>query len=126
MWWVRSYLQYYIEWLLKFLLDNSESMKKDDRWESLMTTLKRVAQFALELNPTGISLRLLNGADKGKELDHLTAENIEIKVKDVKVGGPTNLGSELKKRILEPMVYQMAETRDKPLLVAIITDGEVR
>ena len=91
-----------------------------------MTTLKRVAQFALELNPTGISLRLLNGADKGKELDHLTAENIEIKVKDVKVGGPTNLGSELKKRILEPMVYQMAETRDKPLLVTIITDGEVR
>ena len=101
-------------------------MERDNRWKYLITTLKRVARFALELNPTGISLRFLNGADKGKELDHLTAENIETKVKDVKIHGLTYLGAELKKRILEPMVYQMAETRDKPLLVAIITDGQVR
>ena len=101
-------------------------MEMDNRWESLTAILTRVTQFALELNSAGISLRFLNGPDKGKELDYLTAEDIETKAKDIDVNGPTYLGTALKKRILEPMVYQMAEIRDKPLLIVIITDGQVR
>ena len=101
-------------------------MLRENRWESLKVILKRVAHFALQLNPTGIYLSFLNGVDEGEKLNFLTAEAIEAQVRNTTVKGETYIGRELRKRILEPLVFQIAEKRDKPLIVAIITDGEVR
>ena len=96
------------------------------RWELLKITLKKVAHFALQLNPKGIYLHFLNGDNKAEKLNCLTAEATGARVGNITVAGGTYLGRELRKGILEPLVFQIAEKRDKPLIVAIITDGEVR
>jgi hypothetical protein len=96
---------------------------------ALKDTLERVARFATILSPDGISLRLLNynEGDKGN-FDHLTTvKSITEKFEKIQCSGDTKLGTILEKKITKPMILDKAGkgVLKKPVIVVIITDGEV-
>lgn len=97
----------------------------------LMDTLRRVAQFATKLEPTGISLRFLNHPhDHEGGFDNLDAVG-EIMEKTQRIyeieGGVTQLGTMLNTKVVQPMVINKINSGDfrKPIIVILITDGEV-
>lgn len=97
----------------------------------LMDTLRRVAQFATKLEPTGISLRFLNYPhDHEGGFDKLDAVG-EIMEKTERVyeieGGGTQLGTMLNTKVVQPMVINKVNSGHfrKPIIVILITDGEV-
>jgi hypothetical protein len=103
-------------------------MLEDNRMPTLQDMLERVAKFATILNPDGISIRLLNYVgDENGQFDHLrTVEDVK-KLARVPCEGDTRLGQVLNKKIVKPMILEKAVngTLRKPVIVVIITDGEV-
>ncbi|KAH8665295.1 hypothetical protein BGZ60DRAFT_453820 [Tricladium varicosporioides] len=113
-----------------FLCDDSGSMEIGQRIATLIRTLQSVADWATRLEPTGISLRFLNYQnDCNGKFDRLTDLT---KIKDmchlVKPGGGTELGAVIQRKIINRRILEAAqvgtEGLKKPLIVAIITDGE--
>ena len=105
-------------------------MEQEDRMLALEETLKRVATFATVLSEDGISIRFLNyDDDKNSEFDNLTiVSDIEEKFARIQCVGDTKLGTILNAKIVEPMILSKAreKTLRKPVIVVIITDGDVR
>lgn len=102
-------------------------MQQEQRIPALKDTLARVAEIATILDPSGISIRFLNYT-KDQKFDNLTTvEQIKVRVDAVKFDGVTKLGSVLNSKIVQPMIIRKAarETFEKPVIVVIITDGEV-
>ena len=97
---------------------------------ALEETLKRVATFATVLSEDGISIRFLNyEKDKNSEFDNLTrVSDIDETFARIQCVGDTKLGTILNTKIVEPMILSKAreKTLRKPVIVVIITDGEVR
>jgi hypothetical protein len=104
-------------------------MMDDNRMPALQDTLERVANFATILNPQGISIRFLNHEGDGSgHFDRLrTVEDIK-KMANVPCSGSTRLGGVLNEKIVTPMILEKAAkgALKKPVIVVIITDGEVR
>ena len=89
--------------------------------------IQRVAKFATKLEPSGISIRFLNFS-QDREFNNLNdVEDIMRKVRAVDFDGPTRLGQILHFKIVGPMVFQKERrnTFTKPIIVMVITDGEV-
>jgi len=108
-------------------VDDSYSMTQDKRIAALEDTLQRVAKFATKLEPSGMSIRFLNFS-QDKEFNNLNdVEDIMRKVRAVDYDGPTPLGQTLYFKIVAPMVFQKERqnTFTKPIIVMVITDGEV-
>ena len=108
-------------------VDDSYSMTQAKRRAALEDTLQRVAKFATTLEPSGISIRFLNFS-QDREFNNLNnVEDIMQKVRAVGYDGPTKLGQTLYFKIVGPMVFQKARqnTFTKPIIVMVITDGEV-
>lgn len=103
-------------------------MLEDGRMPALQDMLQRVAKFTTVLNPDGISVRLLNYVgDENGQFDRLrTVEDIK-KLANVNCSGDTRLGEILNRKIVKPMILDKAKkgTFKKPVIVVIITDGEV-
>lgn len=74
-------------------------------------------------------MRFLNSDDDDSgRFDNLTVlTEIEDKVNEVKLHGPTRLGTMLSKKIVKPMLEKIANgaADSRPLIAVIITDGEV-
>ncbi len=104
-------------------------MTTENRIWALKDTLRRVAEFATILTPEGISVRFLNHRDDNNgQFDNLkTVEEIERQIATVEFNGDTRLGEHLDSKIVQPMIIQKAaaETLTKPVIVVLITDGEV-
>jgi hypothetical protein len=102
-------------------------MTKGNRIFALQETVKNVAKFAIQLEPSGISIRFLN-YDQDTNFDNLTDLNdIEGKTKMVQYDGDTRLGQKLQSKVLRPIIKKANDNvLHKPVIVAIITDGEVR
>lgn len=98
-------------------------MKMGDRIPALIRTLQSVAEWATRLEPNGVSLRFLNfQGDMDGRFDGLTNQaEIADKIYNVKTGIYTRLGTILRDKILQHMAG-----KESPLIVVIITDGEVR
>jgi hypothetical protein len=92
---------------------------------TLKDTLRRVAEFATILEPMGISVRFLNHHEDFNGL--VDAKEVEEKVSKVPFFGTTRLGEVLDYKIVQPMIIQKVRERrlKKPVLVVIITDGQV-
>jgi hypothetical protein len=108
-------------------VDDSYSMTQDKRRAALEDTLQRVAKFATKLEPSGMSIRFLNFS-QDREFNNLNdVEDLMRKVRAVDYDGPTKLGQTLHFKIVEPMVFQKQRqnTFAKPIIVMVITDGEV-
>jgi len=110
-----------------FLCDDSGSMTIENRIPTLVKTLQSVADWATKLAPTGISLRFLNHKnDEDGRCDNLVQlEQIEDMCRLVRFRGKTNLGTITRKKILNRRLLEEKQVAlKKPLIVAIITDGE--
>ena len=106
--------------------DDSLSMTFDEQCiPTLKDTLRRVAEFATILEPTGISVRFLNYNEDFNGL--VDAKEIEERVAKVPFSGGTRLGEVLDYKIVQPMVIQKVREQrlKKPVLVVLITDGKV-
>jgi hypothetical protein len=108
-------------------VDDSGSMTQGKRRAVLEDTLQHVAKFATKLEPSGISIRFLNFSQDGEFNNLNDVEDIMQKVRAVGYDGPTLLGQKLYFKIVLPMVFQKARqnTFTKPIIVMVITDGEV-
>jgi hypothetical protein len=108
-------------------IDDSSSMQCEQRIPALKDTLKRVAEIATILEPSGIAVRFLN-YNSDRKFDNLVSiEDIQAKVEAVKFEGCTKLGTVLDRKIVQPMIIRKAISKsfEKPVIVVIITDGEV-
>ena len=104
-------------------------MKLGNRMQALHETVHNIAKFATKLEPSGISIRFLNfDQDEDGDFDNLNdLDNIDQKVKMVGSDGPrTRLGVELDQKVYMPIVKKAkSNTLKKPVIIAVITDGEV-
>jgi len=112
---------------IMFLCDDSGSMNIGNRIPTLIKTLQSVADWATRLEPKGISLRFLNYENDGDgKFDNLAdLEQIKDMCYLVQFDGGTDLGAITEKKILKRrLLEEQRVDLDKPLIVAIITDGE--
>ena len=123
------------------LADDSGSMQFDEdgeRIKDLKLILSRVAYAASLFDTDGVSLRFMNFDPHDPDnpqrrevppesLDSIrTEEQIEWLVSKIKFKGLTPMGTELRNKILEPMVLDHARRNSlaKPVLIITITDGQ--
>lgn len=111
--------------------DDSGSMRHENRFENMTQLVARIARIATKIVPddmAGVELRFINNPFS----EQVTAENIQDAMKRVPAKGQTNIGTNLRSKILEPFVYSKISQPvvagkpfafRRPLLVCIITDG---
>ncbi|RYO94328.1 hypothetical protein DL766_000605 [Monosporascus sp. MC13-8B] len=119
------------EELVKFSLyqaaDDSASMnpssndKSEDRMKDQRDLVSRIAKICTEITPEdcGVHLRFIN--HELPNVDNLRTADISNRMQLVRPNGYTEIGTNLRKKILEPFVY--STTMKRPLFVSIITDG---
>ncbi|KAI5868238.1 hypothetical protein GGS23DRAFT_592026 [Durotheca rogersii] len=107
--------------------DDSTSMKREGRWENQKALVQRIARITTRLLPEGegVSLRFINR--DVTEPDDLGLEELGEILRDMpwQPGGDTPIGTNLRSKILEPLVYSKIREKKlkRPLLVIMITDG---
>lgn len=118
--------------------DNSGSMKFEEggtRIDDLKVIMNRVVSTSMLFDEDGISIRFMNDWDSNPAMDGVDMRRLDnIKddrmidhiVSKVKFYGLTPLGTELRNKVVEPMVLGPARNRQlqKPVLVITITDGQ--
>jgi hypothetical protein len=97
----------------------------EKRWDSQVGLALRIARTTTRILPDGegVALRFINQmTDESPNLDF---EGIGQALSSINPRGDTAIGTTLRDRILEPMVYKpLSEGRLKrPLLISILTDG---
>lgn len=118
--------------------DNSGSMVFEERGErikDLKIIIDRVISTAMIFDDDGISIRFMNdlapdpsmGNLDMRQLDRVQSEQMaEYITNNVKYAGLTPLGTELRRKVIEPLVLAPARNRQlqKPVLIITITDGQ--
>lgn len=112
--------------------DDSYSMRMYDRVEPLKRTLNSIAKVTLALNEPshsgGISLRFINYPQDDQMNNITSISEIEKAISKVPFDGRTELGTQLKRKVLEPFLVDRLKRQkgklDKPILITIITDGK--
>lgn len=102
-------------------------MKNEDRWQNQKELVKRMTEITTHILPDneGVALRFINqNVDDASNLDLGRIEQI-LKDMSWQSGGDTQIGTNLRSKILEPLVYSKIKDKalDRPLLISIITDG---
>ncbi|KAH7102980.1 hypothetical protein BKA62DRAFT_698225 [Auriculariales sp. MPI-PUGE-AT-0066] len=110
-----------------FYCDDSSSMKRDGRWEAQTDLVKKIAQITTRILPEGdgVALRFINqDVDNAWDLSLQSITGILDGI-SWQQGGDTAIGTYLKSKILQPLVYDKLEPKSlaRPLLVSVITDG---
>ncbi|KAI8848627.1 hypothetical protein BC829DRAFT_375052 [Chytridium lagenaria] len=111
-----------------FYCDDSGSMKGAEngtRIDDMKVILERVAEVATVFDEDGISIRFMND---DVHADHIRrSTEVTNLLTNIPFKYTTPLGTELKKKVLEPFVLQPVRSGrglSKPVLVIIVTDGE--
>ncbi|KAF8431995.1 hypothetical protein BGX38DRAFT_1227389 [Terfezia claveryi] len=115
------------------LIDDSGSMKDDNRYKILKGALERNAELNATIDEEGLSMRFLNYPRQKEHQIPWGLDNIQgaLKMKailDTNLWkGGTELGGMLLEKVLEPLVFEKARQNqlNKPIFISIITDGEV-
>lgn len=105
-------------------LDDSSSMRDEEcgmRIETLKNTMCAIVDVYDLANDNGISSVKFLNKEKGKK--NITRKNVKNVLDKHYFHGVTKIGTMLDKRILNRFVY--GTDMKKPLLIMIITDGEV-
>ncbi|KAL6305480.1 hypothetical protein BKA93DRAFT_824895 [Sparassis latifolia] len=105
--------------------DDSGSMGYDRLYEHQCELVRRIVTIATKLVPDdyGVDLHFINAPSAYNLSDH----GIEARMKQVKPSGGTSIGYNLRRKILEPLVYKRmasGERFERPILIWTITDGE--
>jgi len=108
------------------LADDSGSMAFEEggeRIDDLKLVLSRVAQCASLFDHDGIQIRFLNSRVEGNGINSEAAA-LQL-VQQVKFSGLTPLGTQMRNKIIEPLVLGPARQNrlEKPVLIITITDG---
>lgn len=108
-------------------VDDSGSIEFEEkglRKDQLKQILGIVATAASTFDEDGISVRFMNSSEKGDGIRN--AEDVNRLVSRVRFSGLTPLGTNLRSKVVEPMVIQPARANrlEKPVLVITITDGQ--
>lgn len=104
--------------------DDSTSMKREGRWDSQNQLINRIARVTTRILPEGegVYMRYIN--QEIPSSDSLKFEELLDVVRPLTWGGDTPIGTNLKSKILEPLVYsKLPGDLKRPLLVSVITDG---
>lgn len=114
------------------LIDDSGSMKHDpERIPALKRAMDRNINIATTFDTEGVHVRFLNYPLKSSQVDldgiQDTGHMGQI-WDDVQWKGGTEIGRMLSEKVLQPFVLEkaMRDELRKPVLVSIITDGQVR
>ncbi|GAA5904391.1 hypothetical protein JCM8208_004182 [Rhodotorula glutinis] len=112
---------------VSLLCDDSASMsfaENGSRIDDMRLVLSKVSHASALFDDDGIEIRWLNSKKEGNGIKS-EAQAIDLMSK-IKFNRATPLGSSLRSKILEPLVYKKVKKHalKKPLLVVIITDGE--
>ncbi|KAL6868589.1 hypothetical protein J3F83DRAFT_704675 [Trichoderma novae-zelandiae] len=107
--------------------DDSGSMRRDNRIRLQADLGERITSLTTRLVPdgTGIELRLINY----KTYDFMSKPSPEtvndILMNTVTYTGPTEIGTNCRRKILEEVVYRPIRDKEfhRPVLVSILTDG---
>jgi len=102
-------------------------MKREGRWDAQAQLVKRIAQITTRVLPTGdgVALRFINqNVDNSKKLGLQEIANI-IENMSWQPRGDTAIGTYLKSKILEPMIYNQLQQKklERPFLISVMTDG---
>lgn len=107
-------------------VDDSGSMlpKGGKRVRDMMRVLSRAAAAATLFDPDGVTVRFINSTAQGDNIRNEADVNRLIESVDFR--GRTPIGTELRRKILEPLVLQRARQGQMqvPVLIITITDGE--
>ncbi|PGG97209.1 hypothetical protein AJ79_09292 [Helicocarpus griseus UAMH5409] len=106
-------------------LDDSQSMEVENRMERQAALAKRITNVATRLVPNnkGIHLRCLNKNDDSTA-NNLRETDVEQNMPKTPAGY-TPIGTNLRRKILQPFVYNVIEkgVLERPFLISTITDG---
>ncbi|RYO94324.1 hypothetical protein DL766_000601 [Monosporascus sp. MC13-8B] len=102
-------------------MDPAHNAKGEDRWADQRDLVCRIASICTQVVPDnfGMHLRFIN--TEPAHANDLRMPDVKEIMSKVQPGGSTEIGVNLRKRILEPLVYNTKMTR--PLFVSIVTDG---
>ncbi|KAB8254988.1 hypothetical protein BDV32DRAFT_131471 [Aspergillus pseudonomiae] len=107
--------------------DDSGSMKDDQRKDRLNDLAQRITSITTRVVPDneGIELRFINAKTTG-QMSKPKVEEINTIMEKIPFDGWTEIGTNLKKKVLQDYVYKHldAGTLQRPVLVSIITDGQ--
>lgn len=95
-----------------------------ERIDDLKLILQKAAFAGSLFDSDGIEIRFMNSDLQGNNVR--TAQEVEQLVQRVQFKGLTPMGTQLRNKILEPLVVQKARANQlqKPVLVITITDGQ--
>jgi hypothetical protein len=99
-------------------------MRRAGRWDSQNILINRIARVTTRILPEGegVYMRYIN--QQVPNSDSLKFEELLDTIKPLKCGGDTPIGTNLRSKILEPLVYsKLPSDLKRPLLISIITDG---
>lgn len=110
-------------------VDDSSSMKRENRWESQTNLVERIAKITTRVLPSGegVALRFIN--QEVSSSSNLGLTDIKAILMPLKWDpkGNTEIGTNLRSKILKPLVYDKldtaSETLERPILISILTDG---
>ncbi|KAM0452282.1 hypothetical protein ACHAO4_005492 [Trichoderma viride] len=107
--------------------DDSTSMKAGSRADDQKELVRRVTRVATSIVPAGygMNLQFINHV-RDVHNDKLNLRQVETIINSVKPRGHTEIGTNLKKKILKPLVYDVVKSNkrlERPILVFCITDG---
>lgn len=108
-------------------VDDSGSIEFEEkgvRKDQLRQIIGTVATAASTFDQDGISVRFMNSMELGDGIRN--AENVNMLVSRVRFQGLTPLGTNLRNKVIDPMVVGPARAGrlEKPVLVITITDGQ--
>lgn len=91
--------------------------------------VRGVAEITTRLDPDGIKVRFFNFKGDGHLNNIQTTERVDEIFSGIEFNGLyTRIGTEMRRKILEPLLF--AKIRggcfERPLLITTITDGEVQ
>jgi hypothetical protein len=96
------------------------------RYSLLRKTVSRLVPIATRLNERGVKLRFINyNGDSG--FNKLKQQDVERAIDTARPNGWTAIGTVLERKIVNPLLEKVnsSERMRCPLLINIITDGEV-
>lgn len=107
-------------------VDDSGSIRyteSEDRLGELKRVLTLITSATTKFDQNGVSIRFMNSHEQS---DHVrSVSDVDALLSRVQFSGLTPLGTNLKYKVLEPLVVSpvRANRLEKPVLVIIITDG---
>ncbi|KAG8532879.1 uncharacterized protein KY384_002757 [Bacidia gigantensis] len=102
-------------------MSSKDENQKENRLVNQQRLVRRIASICTQVVPDGfgVHLRFINKESSGS--DNLRLGQVEDIMSHIKAKGKTEVGTNLRKRILDPLVYKA--DMERPIVISIITDG---